>query len=184
MNPVPSEIIRSCGTCSVCCYVSKVDFSEVKKPPHKRCLHVIDDRIDNRTGSCGIFGQDCRPSECQSFICSWLGGMGNEDDRPDKTGVMLSINALNGGTWIFAIETKENAIKTTGKNIVLDVVKKVNLPMIVSSYDKLPPFDTGDKVVVKASLLSRSKFLIGEKLDELSDDVSIYRLIDSMEKND
>lgn len=107
--------------------------------------------------------------------------MGVENDRPDRSGVMLSVNELNGGTWVFVIETQLGALETTGKNIILEMVRNVNFPAIVASYGKKPPEDTGDRVVVKDSLLSRCKFLIGAKLGELSDDVSIYELLDSID---
>jgi len=105
--------------------------------------------------------------------------MGAVDDRPDLSGVMLSVNTLNGGTWVFVIETQPGALETTGKNIVLDMVRSCDMPAIVASFGKKPPEDTGDRVIVKDSLLPRCKFLVGPKLGELSDDVSIYELLDS-----
>lgn len=176
------EIIsnRECGECSACCFIGQVHFKEYTKPAHKRCLHVID-KPKKRAGSCGIFGQECRPSECNSFQCSWLRGIGSEKDRPDLSGVMISINNLNGGTWIFIVELEENAILGKGKEIILDIVNKFNIPAIVTSYGTKPPHDTGEKVIVKDSLLSRSKGLIGNKIDNLSENVNIYQLIDSKE---
>lgn len=177
-----TEIInkRQCGDCSVCCDVGQVTFKEYVKPPHSRCLHVINEPV-SRPGSCGIFNKDCRPSECKSFQCSWLRGYGKEEDKPNLSNVMVSINNLNGGTWIFVIELEKNAVIGSGKNIILSMINDFNIPAIVASYGYKPPYDTGDKVIVKDSLLSRSKSLIGEKIDNLSENVSIYHLIDSKE---
>lgn len=105
--------------------------------------------------------------------------MGGLEDRPDRSGVMLSVNAFNGGTWIVVVETEKNAILDRGRDIVLDMVRKIDLPAIVSSYGKKPPHDVGDRVIVRSSLLPRCRFLVGTKLGDLSDDVAIYELIDS-----
>lgn len=75
---------------------------------------------------------------------------------------MVSVNEFNGGTWIFAVETEEGALQGKGKNIVMDVSNKVNLPVIVSKYGSLPPNDKGDLTVIKTSLLPRTNRMRGE----------------------
>lgn len=95
---------------------------------------------------------------------------------------MLSVNAFNGGTWIVVVELEENAIFEKGRDLILEMVRKIDLPAVVSSYGMRPPHDTGDRVVVKTSLLPRCRFLIGAKLGELADDVAIYELLDSSER--
>lgn len=180
-QPLASYRTRECEECSVCCHVAQVKFQLETKPAYKKCLHVIDER-PVKNGSCKIFGQSCRPSECNSFVCSWLGGMGQPKDRPDLSGVMLSVNAFNGGTWIVVVETEENAIFKSGRDIILEMIRKIEYPAIVSSFGKRPPHDKGDRVIVKSSLLPRCRSLIGAKLDELTDDVAIYELLDSNEE--
>lgn len=170
--------MRECGECSTCCYLAEVEFSSYKKPAHKRCLEVIDNP-SQRKGSCKIYGQACRPTICNTYKCLWLEGAGEPDDRPDNSGVMLSVNDMNGGTWVFALETKPNAILTSARNIVLNVARAINLPIIVSSHGVLPPHDTGELVIVKDALLSRCRYLAGEKMHQLAADVAIYKLIDS-----
>lgn len=100
-------------------------------------------------------------------------------DRPDVSGVMLNIYNLNGGTWIFVVEIKEGAVLGLGKGIILDMINKYDYPAIVTSYGIKPPKDTGDKVIIKDSLMNRAKNLAGAKIASLTDDVGIYKLIDS-----
>lgn len=89
---------------------------------------------------------------------------------------MCSVNELNGGTWGFVIETRKSALATTGRNMVLSLSKILPFPVIVTSAAQKPPHDTGDKVVVKDSLLGRSQKLTGKRIVRLSDDTTLYRL--------
>jgi hypothetical protein len=110
--------------------------------------------------------------------------MGALQDRPDQSGVMLSINDLNGGTWIFIVEIKEGAVLSTGRNIIVEMVNKIDLPAIVVSFGKTPPHDTGDMVIVKDSLLPRSRRLIGQKLGILVEGIGLYDLKTVGKEND
>lgn len=169
---------RECNDCTVCCYVAEIPFENHTKPPHKKCLHVLNDR-GNSPGRCGVYGKDCRPDVCNKFMCAWYRGYGNEEDRPDLSGVMLNIYNLNGGVYIFVIEVEEGSVLGKGKNIILDMVKKYDYPAIVTSYGVEPPHDTGNMVILKDSLLTRAKRIMGEKIADLTEGVSLYNLINS-----
>jgi hypothetical protein len=78
-QPVPD---RSCGTCTACC--TEVAVESVGKPHQCRCEH------QTYTG-CGIY--DARPSQCRVFYCLWRMGFGTGDDRPDRSGVLLYLDA-------------------------------------------------------------------------------------------
>jgi hypothetical protein len=53
---------RSCGTCSLCCYVYSVP--ELNKPAGHWCIH-------SKLGlGCGIHA--IRPPACSQFLCTWL----------------------------------------------------------------------------------------------------------------
>ena len=59
-NIVPG---RTCGDCSLCCKVMKVD--EFDKPPGVWCRHCAPGR-----GGCTI--HESRPSVCRNYYCGWL----------------------------------------------------------------------------------------------------------------
>jgi hypothetical protein len=59
-NPVPG---RSCGECSLCCKLAKVD--ELDKPEGVWCRHCAPGR-----GGCTIY--ETRPPVCRNYFCSWI----------------------------------------------------------------------------------------------------------------
>lgn len=163
--------MRECGDCEECCRVGAVDDPLLQKPAHTKC--------PNQTGhGCAIYSQT-RAVVCGSFQCSWLRGYGEEEDRPDKVGALVSVNTFNGGKWVLAIETKPNALMTSASSLVRSVAGKVHLPVIVVNSDSRPPNDTGDRVVVQDGLLPRSSQLVGSKLGELSGGFGVYNLLSS-----
>lgn len=89
---------------------------------------------------------------------------------------MFSINDMNGGRWLFAIETRPDAIMTSARSMALAMVGSIDLPMIVVDHGSVPPDDKGDRVIIKAELLHRSTRLMGPRLAEMAPGVDIYRL--------
>jgi hypothetical protein len=54
---------RSCGDCSLCCKLAKVD--ELDKPSGVWCRHCAPGR-----GGCTIY--ETRPDVCRNYFCSWI----------------------------------------------------------------------------------------------------------------
>jgi len=59
-TPVPG---RSCGDCSLCCKLAKVD--ELDKPSGVWCRHCAPGR-----GGCTIY--ETRPPVCRNYLCCWM----------------------------------------------------------------------------------------------------------------
>jgi hypothetical protein len=74
------------------------------------------------------------------------------------------------------MELKENAFKTTGKNIILDIISKLDIPVIVSDFNTPRGQDYGDYVIIKKDLEKRSNNIRGEFMFEFSDGVNVYKL--------
>lgn len=89
---------------------------------------------------------------------------------------MVSINQIESGFWIFAMDLKKNAHKTTGKNIIQAMLNKYKVPVIIVDYDNLEK-GKGDYVVIHDTMLSRSSKLIGDYIGDISADMKIYDLI-------
>lgn len=53
---------RSCGTCSMCCKIARVDY--FKKPAGKWCEHCLIGK------GCAIY--ETRPAVCRRFLCLWM----------------------------------------------------------------------------------------------------------------
>lgn len=157
-----------CGSCTVCCHVAEVKEGIVQKPACQNC--PFQDR------GCKLFGQPQRPQVCQDFQCSWLRGYGDKNDRPDKSGVMVSVNHFNGGTWIMVMDLVQNAHRTTGKSIIKDIAQKVGLPVIIVAHKHLKT-GKGDYVILKKSLEPRSRQIMGDFIEKYTADLNVYKLI-------
>jgi hypothetical protein len=104
----PPRVSRTCGTCRVCCV--RPEIPELGKAMDAPCVYLNPD-----TGSehgCMVFGQQSRPRVCGGFSCAWLMGLGEEDDRPDKLGVLMQ-PTLREGAWVLAfVEDRPGALRS------------------------------------------------------------------------
>ncbi len=78
---------RSCGTCSLCCSVLRVD--ELSKRAGDDCRHQQGER------GCGIYTD--RPTICRAYQCLWRQGGLEEDERPDETGGIVDLETMGIG---------------------------------------------------------------------------------------
>lgn len=168
-------MMRKCGECSVCCIVGYVP--EIEKPAHTPCPFIKTDKC----GSCSIFDSPDLPKVCQTYKCSWLNGYGNENDRPDKSGYMLTDNILENQRYFTLIETQEESwIKLKYGpllSIAAEISEKTKIPIIGVHYGKKPPHDTGDYVIIHDDTLPRCSRIAGEKLFTLKSNIGVYELI-------
>jgi Fe-S-cluster containining protein len=88
---------RSCGTCSLCCTVLRVD--ELSKLGGRDCVH------QRGEAGCGIY--ETRPSICRAYQCLWMQGGLEDDERPDRTRGVVDLDAagLSVGLLIHEAET-------------------------------------------------------------------------------
>ncbi len=78
---------RSCGTCSLCCTILRVD--ELAKPAGRDCVH--------QRGSSGCAIHAIRPPICRAYRCLWLQGGLEDDERPDRTGGVVDLETTGVG---------------------------------------------------------------------------------------
>lgn len=165
---------RQCGSCEMCCVYTEIREGDFFKPACTGCPLL--DRSSPSAHGCSVHSTSKQPRACAEFECSWLRGFGGENDRPDKNGVMVSVNQVDGKNWVFVMDIKKNGHKTTGKKIILDMVKTYDFPVIVVDHANLA-HGTGDYVILKDSLLPRSGQIAGTKLSSLNKNVHIYKLL-------
>lgn len=164
---------RDCGSCDVCCIVPGIDHPELIKEPNVVCPNLNQSKSCEK---CKIY--ETRPEgPCAGFECSWKLGYGNEDDIPNKNNLLTTMRSFNNGDWIIAIETAGDAVQTTGRSMVVDLVQKFDLVVIVQSYDA--EVDTGDRTVIKNSMLSRATAMTGDFIEWLDEDetIGLYDLV-------
>ena len=73
---------RECGSCGACCTVMRIN--EIQKPVETRCPYQREG-----VGCCSIYDTPKKPKGCSDFECEWLGGLGTDEHRPDKLGVLM-----------------------------------------------------------------------------------------------
>jgi hypothetical protein len=75
------ESQRSCGPCSLCCTVLRVD--EIAKLGGTPCQYI------QSGGGCKI--HQTRPAICRGYECLWLRGKLRDEDRPDRLGAVIDL---------------------------------------------------------------------------------------------
>lgn len=80
---ISGETSRQCGTCYTCCV--HLGINELQKHPGQTCKHLNGTVPDKR---CFIYAS--RPKACVRYSCGWLEGLGNDNARPDKSGLLIT----------------------------------------------------------------------------------------------
>lgn len=162
---------RTCGTCDICCFETEINDVELTKPCNTTCVHL---NTSLKTKKCKIY--EHAPKQCKQYTCSWIDGYGNDADRPNNNGIIANITKLNDGTWTFVREVTKDALTTTGKTMVIDMVVKTNFPAIVKLYGS--PNETGDYVIIKKELLTRASQIAGDLVKWLDhkNNIGLYEL--------
>jgi Fe-S-cluster containining protein len=127
--------LRNCGECVACCQIYAIP--ELDKPGGVLCKHACK--------GCNIY--PTRPKMCREFRCHWLNGYFKEEDRPDKLGVVFSMqwgadvgmNFLLGTEYLPQSIVKPRAMEVAGieatKYIV--VLKQLNETTLIKGPPKL-----------------------------------------------
>jgi hypothetical protein len=90
---------RSCGECSLCCRVLRVDA--IGKLGGEDCAHR------SETRGCGIYAE--RPAVCRDYRCLWLSGGLRDDDRPDRLGAVIDLARPGAGPILLIREALPGA---------------------------------------------------------------------------
>ena len=79
------DVARSCGSCTACCKVLRIDAPELQKPAGVWCPNCLPGK------GCGIY--DNRPAAiCHDYKCLWLASqILPETARPEQLKVMFSM---------------------------------------------------------------------------------------------
>lgn len=133
---------RDCGDCIACCTYLKISSLPKKALTHCPHVELLDINSDlNFTGkhdcatgkgNCKIY--DSRPSVCQGYKCMWLFGYGDEEDRPDKSGVLID-RILPIENCLQAKPIKPGAQDTEeGRGAVERISRDAGCPVAVASF--------------------------------------------------
>lgn len=97
MRPKDLEIVHPDGTVERVKARTAADLPVIGREPDgpPRALHkpkgVACELLNDDRAGCSI--HDDRPKTCSSFYCGWLLGLGADDARPDRSGVIVTVRA-------------------------------------------------------------------------------------------
>jgi len=104
------EAGRSCGECSLCCFAPSIPSIG--------------------SGSCGIYEEE-RPPACSNYKCLWILGLLEEEDRPDRIGVIFeSPDSIRKTTNV----TRARLVNATNRGRL--VVKAISRVMLLVVTDR------------------------------------------------
>jgi hypothetical protein len=84
---------RQCGECQLCCELLAVkerghlpsgEPYAFNKPELQRCGNQCE-------SGCAIYNEEFLPISCRAFECEWLLGQFRASDRPDRSGIVVSL---------------------------------------------------------------------------------------------
>ena len=96
---------RTCGTCTLCCTVLRVDA--LKKLGGVACAQLRP-VAEGSAGGCGIYPD--RPRICRTYRCLWLQGGLEEEDRPDRLDAVLDLVSTAGSVRLAVRERVPGAV--------------------------------------------------------------------------
>lgn len=117
---------RRCGECSLCCTVLRVD--ELAKPAGRDCAH------QRAAGGCAIHAT--RPPICRAYHCLWLQGGLEEDERPDRIGGVVDLEATGVGVRLAIREARPGSFDASPKLQAIASRHRSSMPVRIT--------DTGD----------------------------------------
>lgn len=124
---------RSCGACSHCCTVLRVD--ELGKRAGLDCVHQRRERGEQ---GCGIHAT--RPSICRSYHCLWLQGGLEDDERPDRTGGIVDLETTGIGLRLGIREVRRGAYDASPALQAIAARYREQMPVrITDAHDVMDP---------------------------------------------
>ena len=143
---------RSCGTCSLCCSVLRVD--ELHKRAGDDCIHQQGDR------GCAIYAD--RPEICRAYQCLWRQGGLEEDERPDATGGIVDLETTGVGLRLGIRLRQLDAFENSPKLLAIAERYRGQMPIRVSDSEDVMNPDRPFRVLLSGGIEHR---VFGERLE-------------------
>jgi hypothetical protein len=143
-----STVERSCGACSLCCTLLRVD--ELGKLGGTPCRHQ---RVGRAEGGCGIHAS--RPHICRGYRCLWLEGRLSEDDRPDRLGAVLSLSREGTTPTLFVHEARPGAFDASPRLQELAARFRETLPVRIGDSADVLDADRPVRVLLPGGVEQR-----------------------------
>jgi len=132
---------RSCGACSLCCTLLRVDA--LGKLGGTPCPHQ---RVGDPAGGCGI--HERRPVICRGYRCLWLAGSLEESDRPDRLGAVLSLTTEGEMPSLFVHEARPGVFDESPRLQEIAAGWRESLPVRISDSQRVMDPDRPQRVLL------------------------------------
>ena len=154
---------RSCGPCSLCCTLLRVD--ELNKRAGHDCVHQRGEQ------GCGIY--ETRPQICRSYMCLWRQGGLGDDERPDLTGGIVDLETVGVGLRLGIRLRERGLLEKSPKLLAIARRYRSEMPVrITDAEDVLNP-DRPFQVLLADGLEHRVE---GESIEIYQDGTLIKKL--------
>lgn len=153
---------RSCGSCSHCCTVLRVD--PLAKPAGVDCVHQCGER------GCGIYAT--RPPICRDYRCLWLQGGLRDDERPDRTGGIVDLESVGIGVRLGIREVRRGAFDASPALQAIAARYRDQMPVRISDAEDVMNPDRPFRVLLADGVEHR---VTGDRIDVHRDGVLIER---------
>lgn len=123
---------RTCGGCTACCFTHGVQSNDrtMFKTERTPCVHC-----EEGVG-CKVYNSPEKPMACDTFWCVWLLGLGGEDDRPDKSGVVVTWNTSDDLRRLHLTEFEAGALESDfALRVTAGFVQKGTIPVLYMYRD-------------------------------------------------
>ena len=155
---------RSCGTCSHCCTVLRVD--ELAKPAGIDCVHQRGER------GCGIHAS--RPEICRRYACLWLQGGLEDDERPDATGGIVDLEAVGPDVRLGIREIERGAFDRSPALQAIAERYRSEMPVRITDAEDVMNPDRPFRVLLADGIEQR---LAGDQIEVLRDGVLVEQRV-------
>ena len=168
---------RSCGECSLCCTILRVD--ELAKRAGDDCVHqrrpdpggaaaagaAADGTAEAVAGAaeaaagagvlggCGIY--ETRPSICRGYRCLWLQGGLEDDERPDRTGGIVDLETTGVGLRLAIREARRGAFDASPALQTIAERYREQMPVRISNAEDVMNPDRPFRVLLAESVEHR-----------------------------
>ena len=115
--------MRPCGECTACCTWLIGDAYGWEFGNGKSCRFLCEK-------GCSI--HKIRPEECQKYFCAWSQELIDEEFRPDKCGVLISVEQNENGQYLKVLKIKDE-INTDIIEYLQKWSEKMNTPIVYLS---------------------------------------------------
>jgi hypothetical protein len=124
-------VTRDCGNCVSCCIWTEI--KEINKPPLTPCHNLKEGAVEGKIcQSCSVYKD--RPGACKDYFCAWLMGYGEDEDQPNRSGILMDVQiTAEHGPILFSRDMWQGASEMSmGKRAIERISEEMNLDVLIA----------------------------------------------------